>query len=117
MIPEGAIVSGFIYNIKDKGIAVWVSANVTKGKEWQIGGYQYEQASRVRSIKRRNFIFNADWKNFRTLLYTIIIAALAFAFDKNEAILFLVLFCAIIPIGRSETLGFMMKSIKYLQKI
>ena len=56
-------------------------------------------------------------KNYRTLLYTIIIAALAFAFDKNEAILFLVLFCAIIPIGRPETLGFMMKSIKYLQKI
>ena len=27
-------------------------------------------------------------KNYRSLLYTIVVAALAFAFDKNEAILF-----------------------------
>lgn len=37
-------------------------------------------------------------KNYRTLLYTITIAVLAFAFDKNQAVLFLVPFCAIIPI-------------------
>lgn len=37
-------------------------------------------------------------KSYRTLLYTIVIAALAFAFDKDEAILFLVPFCAIIPL-------------------
>lgn len=29
-------------------------------------------------------------KNYRTLLYTITIAVLAFAFDKNQAVLFLV---------------------------
>lgn len=27
-------------------------------------------------------------KNYRSLLYTIVVAALAFAFDKNESILF-----------------------------
>lgn len=37
-------------------------------------------------------------KNYRSLLYTIVVAVLAFAFDKNEAILFLVPFIAIIPI-------------------
>lgn len=37
-------------------------------------------------------------KNYRSLLYSIVVAALAFAFDKNEAILFLVPFIAIIPI-------------------
>ena len=37
-------------------------------------------------------------KSYRNLLYTIVIAALAFAFDKDEAILFLVPFCAIIPL-------------------
>lgn len=37
-------------------------------------------------------------KSYRSLLYTIVIAALAFAFDKDEAILFLVPFGAIIPI-------------------
>lgn len=37
-------------------------------------------------------------KNYRSLLYTIVVAALAFAFEKNEAILFLVPFFAIIPI-------------------
>lgn len=37
-------------------------------------------------------------KNYRTILYTIVIAALAFAFDKDVAILFLVPFCAIIPL-------------------
>lgn len=37
-------------------------------------------------------------KNYRSLLYTIVVAALAFAFDKNEAILFLIPFVAIIPI-------------------
>lgn len=37
-------------------------------------------------------------KSYRSLLYTIVIAALAFAFEKDEPILFLVPFCAIIPI-------------------
>lgn len=37
-------------------------------------------------------------KSYRSLLYTVVIAALAFAFDKDEAILFLVPFSAIIPI-------------------
>ncbi len=37
-------------------------------------------------------------KNYRSLLYTIVFAALAFAFDKDEAIIFLIPFCAIIPI-------------------
>lgn len=37
-------------------------------------------------------------RNYRSLLYTIVIAALAFAFDKDSAILFLVPFCAIIPL-------------------
>lgn len=37
-------------------------------------------------------------KSYRTFLYTIVIATLAFAFDKDEAILFLVPFCAIIPL-------------------
>lgn len=37
-------------------------------------------------------------KNYRTLLYTIVIAALAFAFDKDIALLFLLPFCAIIPL-------------------
>ena len=37
-------------------------------------------------------------KNYRSLLYTIVVAALAFAFDKDESILFLVPFSAIIPI-------------------
>lgn len=37
-------------------------------------------------------------KSYRSLLYTIVVAALAFAFDKNEAILFLIPFVAIIPI-------------------
>lgn len=37
-------------------------------------------------------------KSYRSLLYTIVIAALAFAFDKNEAMLFLVPFSAIVPI-------------------
>lgn len=37
-------------------------------------------------------------KSYRTLLYTIVIAALAFAFDKDVAILFLIPFCAIIPL-------------------
>lgn len=37
-------------------------------------------------------------KNYRSLLYTVVAATLAFAFDKNEAVLFLVPFCAIIPI-------------------
>ena len=32
-------------------------------------------------------------KNYRTLLYSIVIAVLAFAFDKDEAILFLLPFC------------------------
>lgn len=37
-------------------------------------------------------------KSYRSLLYTIVIAALAFAFDKNVAMLFLVPFSAIVPI-------------------
>ena len=37
-------------------------------------------------------------KNYRSLLYTIVIAALAYAFDKDVVILFLVPFCAIIPL-------------------
>lgn len=37
-------------------------------------------------------------KNYRSLLYTIVVAMLAFAFDKNKSILFLVPFVAIIPI-------------------
>jgi len=37
-------------------------------------------------------------RNYRTILYTIVIAALAFAFEKEEAILFLIPFCAIIPL-------------------
>ncbi len=37
-------------------------------------------------------------KNYRTLLYSIVIAVLAFAFDKDEAILFLLPFCVIIPL-------------------
>ena len=37
-------------------------------------------------------------KNYRNLLYTIVIASLAYAFDKDEAILFLLPFCAIIPL-------------------
>lgn len=37
-------------------------------------------------------------KNYRTLLYTIVVATLVFAFDKGEAILFLIPLCAIIPI-------------------
>lgn len=37
-------------------------------------------------------------KNYRSLLYSIVVAVLAFAFDKNESILFLVPFFAIIPI-------------------
>lgn len=37
-------------------------------------------------------------KSYRSLLYTVVIAALAFAFDKDEAILFLAPFGAIIPI-------------------
>lgn len=37
-------------------------------------------------------------KNYRTLVYTITVAILAFAFDKGESILFLIPFCAIIPL-------------------
>lgn len=37
-------------------------------------------------------------KNYRSLLYTIVIASLAYAFDKDEAMLFLIPFCAIIPL-------------------
>lgn len=37
-------------------------------------------------------------KNYRSLLYTIVVAVLAFAVDKGEAILFLVPFVAIVPI-------------------
>lgn len=37
-------------------------------------------------------------KNYRSLLYTIVVASLAYAFDKDEAILFLIPFCAIIPL-------------------
>ncbi|MEY8391712.1 hypothetical protein D3Z36_08405 [Lachnospiraceae bacterium] len=37
-------------------------------------------------------------KNYRTLLYSIVIAVLAFAFDKGEAILFLLPFVAVIPL-------------------
>lgn len=37
-------------------------------------------------------------KNYRSLLYTLVIAILAFAFDKDEAILFLLPFVAIIPL-------------------
>ena len=37
-------------------------------------------------------------KNYRSLLYSIVVAVLAFAFDKNESILFLVPFFAIFPI-------------------
>lgn len=37
-------------------------------------------------------------KNYRSLLYTLVIAILAFAFDKNEAVLFLLPFVAIIPL-------------------
>ena len=37
-------------------------------------------------------------KHYRSLLYTIVVATLAFAFDKNESVLFLVPFIAIIPI-------------------
>lgn len=37
-------------------------------------------------------------KNYRSLLYTIVIAVLAFAFDKGVAVLFLLPFSAIIPL-------------------
>lgn len=37
-------------------------------------------------------------KNYRSLLYTIVVAMLAYAFEKNESVLFLVPFIAIIPI-------------------
>ncbi len=37
-------------------------------------------------------------KNYRNLLYTIVTASLAYAFDKDEAMLFLIPFCAIIPL-------------------
>lgn len=37
-------------------------------------------------------------KNYRSLLYTLVIAILAFAFDKDETVLFLLPFVAIIPL-------------------
>lgn len=37
-------------------------------------------------------------KSYRSLLYTVVIAILAFALDKDEAVLFLVPFAAIIPL-------------------
>lgn len=37
-------------------------------------------------------------KNYRSLLYTIVVAILAFAFDRDESILFLLPFAAIIPL-------------------
>lgn len=37
-------------------------------------------------------------KNYRSLLYSIVVAALAFAFDKGVSILFLLPFFGIIPI-------------------
>jgi 1,4-dihydroxy-2-naphthoate octaprenyltransferase len=37
-------------------------------------------------------------KTYRTLLYTIVVAILAFAFDKNNPWLFLLPFAAILPL-------------------
>lgn len=37
-------------------------------------------------------------KNYRSLLYTVVVASLAYAFDKDEAVLFLIPFCVIIPL-------------------
>lgn len=48
---------------------------------------------------REEILFSMQMvKNYRSLLYTIVIATLAYAFDKDVAILFLIPFCAIIPL-------------------
>ena len=50
------------------------------------------------AIREEILLSTQTVKNYRTLLYTIVVAILAFGFDKDAAIIFLLPFCAIIPL-------------------